>query len=211
MEGTSRLQDLQARAQWLAQEGDYGLEALDVNTGIIVLDSQQASAYTRRGIGYLALGSLDLAEKDLQRAYKLDPEDETAIDWLEELPDIREARQNPVPLAWHTPDAEFGTHSVYVIELDRAVLEIRKFRTANPIRNPTLPCVYVGNTGLSPEKRFENHKAGSWGSRYVAKYGLRLLPHLYEHLNPMHREDAEFVEEELAEELRWRGYSVWSN
>jgi hypothetical protein len=46
-------------------------------------------------------------------------------------------------------------HNVYVIELDGRVLNHARFRAANPERDITKPCVYVGCTGLTPEKRFE--------------------------------------------------------
>ena len=51
-------------------------------------------------------------------------------------------------------------HNVYVIELDGAVLNHRRFREANPNRDMLKPCVYVGCTGLSPEKRFAKLKEG---------------------------------------------------
>lgn len=44
---------------------------------------------------------------------------------------------------------------------------------------------YVGMTGLTPEQRFENHKAGLKAARVVRTYGERLVPKLYVHLNPM--------------------------
>ena len=42
----------------------------------------------------------------------------------------------------------------------------------------------------------------------VRKYGLRLMPELYEHLNPMPFEAAVQMELELAEDLRAAGYTV---
>src|SRR6266581_1722207 len=42
----------------------------------------------------------------------------------------------------------------------------------------------------------------------VRKYGLRLMPELYEHLNPMPFEAAGQMELELAEDLRTAGYTV---
>lgn len=100
-------------------------------------------------------------------------------------------------------------HNVYVIELDRAVLDEPRFAAANPRHYPEKPCVYVGSTGLSPEKRFENHKSGRKANRFVRKYGLRLLPMLYEEYNPLGYEDACEMEEELAAMLREKGYAVW--
>jgi len=42
-----------------------------------------------------------------------------------------------------------------------------------------VPCLYVGMTGLTPEERFANHKAGTKAAAVVKRYGLRLLPELY--------------------------------
>ena len=51
-------------------------------------------------------------------------------------------------------------HNVYVVLLKPEVARLRKVRRENPIRIEERPCVYVGMTGLSPEERFSNHKAG---------------------------------------------------
>jgi hypothetical protein len=99
-------------------------------------------------------------------------------------------------------------HSVYVVLLDPAVARLRKVRAENPGRNPDLPCVYVGMTGLTPEERFANHKAGVKAAAVVRRHGVRLLPELYEHLNPMPHEAAVQMEMDLAEDLRSAGYTV---
>lgn len=102
-------------------------------------------------------------------------------------------------------------HSVYVVELDEAVLRQKKFVSANPDRDPYLSCVYVGMTGLDPEVRFENHKRGYKANWYVRKYGLHLMPQMYECYNPMTYEEAAAKEKSLAKELRAEGYAVWQN
>jgi hypothetical protein len=99
-------------------------------------------------------------------------------------------------------------HNVYVVQLDSAVGKIRKVRAANPKRDPKKPCVYVGMTGLTPEERFANHKSGIKDASLVKRYGIRLLPELYEHLNPMPFEAAAQMEMDLAEDLRRVGYTV---
>src|SRR4051812_5216729 len=68
---------------------------------------------------------------------------------------------------------------------------------------------YVGMTGLTPEQRFANHKAGIKSAGVVRRFGERLVPVLYEHLNPMPYEDAVRLEVELAESLRKRGFVVY--
>lgn len=102
-------------------------------------------------------------------------------------------------------------HSVYVVRLDDAVLEDRKFRDANPDRVGGKPCVYVGMTGLTPDQRFANHKAGIQSNKYVQRYGKHLIRPLYRHLNPMPYGQAVEWEVKLAESLRRRGYAVWQH
>lgn len=68
--------------------------------------------------------------------------------------------------------------------------------------------LYVGRTGLTPEERFRNHKAGYKASKSVRKYGVGLLPALYKHLNPLAYEPATRAEVALAEALRGTGIRV---
>lgn len=87
-------------------------------------------------------------------------------------------------------------HSVYVVYL----------------RNPKgdgKAGYYVGMTGLAPEERFKNHKAGRKAARVVRRFGERLVPKLYKHLNPMPYAQAQKMEAWLAESLRKRGYVVF--
>ena len=99
-------------------------------------------------------------------------------------------------------------HNVYVVLLAPAVGRNRKVRAANPKRDPNKPCVYVGMTGLTPEERFANHKAGIKDAWVVKRHGIRLLAELYTHLNPMPFEAAAQMEQDLAEDLRRAGYTV---
>ena len=99
-------------------------------------------------------------------------------------------------------------HHVYIVLLDPAVGKLRKVRGENPQRNPRQPCVYVGMTGLTPEERFTNHKAGLKAAYVVKRYGLSLLPELFAHLNPMPFDAAVQMEKDLAEDLRRTGYTV---
>ena len=93
-------------------------------------------------------------------------------------------------------------HNVYVVLPYPAVGKLRKVRAENPKRDQKKPCVYIGMTGLTPEERFANHKAGIKDASLVKRYGLRLLPELYEHLNPMPFDAAAQMEKDLAEDLR---------
>jgi hypothetical protein len=100
-------------------------------------------------------------------------------------------------------------YHVYVVELASSVLEEPRFMKANPGYKPGKPCVYVGMTGLDPDVRFDKHKAGIQANRYVQRFGLRLLPDIYEAYNPMTYDDARAMEVELAIDLRSGGYGVW--
>jgi hypothetical protein len=104
-----------------------------------------------------------------------------------------------------------ATCRLYVVELDRKVLEERKFRRANPSYVARKLCLYVGSTALSPENRLRNHLIGHKANRYVYRYGLWLRPEFYRHYPPMGRYEAELTERELALELREEGYAVWYN
>lgn len=95
-----------------------------------------------------------------------------------------------------TGPATRGHHHVYVVYL----------------RNPKgdgKAGYYVGMTGLTPEARFANHKAGKKAASVVTRCGERLVPKLYAHLNPMPYEKAVRMEVELADSLRKRGFQVF--
>ena len=100
-------------------------------------------------------------------------------------------------------------YHVYVIELDRRVMEEPRFIKANPGYRAGKPCVYVGMTGIDPDVRFDKHKAGIQANRYVQRFGVRLLPEIYEAYNPMTYDAARDMEVELAIDLREGGYGVW--
>ena len=85
--------------------------------------------------------------------------------------------------------------SVYVVKLKDAPREKGR--------------LYVGMTGLTPEKRLDNHMRGYKAKRVVTKYGDGLLPEFYAHLNPMSWKRACQMEKRLAAELRLREYIVY--
>jgi hypothetical protein len=100
-------------------------------------------------------------------------------------------------------------YHVYVIELSKDVLQEGRFRKCNPGYVEGKPCIYVGMTGLDPDVRFDKHKAGIQSNRYVLKYGLRLLPELYELYGALSYDAARDLEVELAIDFRDAGYGVW--
>ena len=113
----------------------------------------------------------------------------------------------PTEKARHQKEAEHH-HNVYVVLLDPKVANHVSVQKVNPRRNPAMPCVYVGMTGLDPAERFQNHKNGSKAAWTVKRYGVRLLPELYACFNPMPYHIAMEMEQGLAEDLRAEGYTV---
>lgn len=100
-------------------------------------------------------------------------------------------------------------YHVYVVELGPEVFDKKRFRDANPDHDRGSPAVYVGMTGLTPERRFERHKRNIKAGRgWVRDHGRRLRPDLYEDLNPMTYAEAVEAEGELAETLRRHGFAV---
>ncbi len=87
-------------------------------------------------------------------------------------------------------------HRVYVVRLDHP-------------RHPEVSCYYVGMTGLAPEQRFENHKAGIKAARVVRAYGVALAYEWFDDIPPMTFEDAALCEPALADDLRDLGFVVY--
>jgi len=116
---------------------------------------------------------------------------------------VRRRKRKQLRLA----DPEFH-HNVYVVLLAESALKDLSILRCNPARDPSKPAVYVGMTGLPVDHRFENHKNGYKSARLVRQYGVRLLPELFEHLNPMPYEHAVQMEKDLADDLRAQGYAV---
>lgn len=59
--------------------------------------------------------------------------------------------------------------------------------------------LYVGQTARDPDVRFDQHKAGYRASGAVRRFGVRLLPELVAHLNPMRQWESLELEAALAE------------
>jgi predicted GIY-YIG superfamily endonuclease len=112
----------------------------------------------------------------------------------------------PYDILLQARDTKRGRTHIYVVLLHDGVRRSRRVRSGI---NPARPAVYVGLTGLTPQQRFQNHKANHKAGRgYVRDHGLCLLPHLYQVYNPMPRKLAIQAEKALAEKLRLQGYTV---
>jgi len=115
------------------------------------------------------------------------------IDWLERAVNVTSR---------FTPQTT-GKHNLYIILL---------FELNGKIPGYGL---YVGETSKSPEVRYNEHaqrkrnRKGPLFSRIVFKHQKCLLPTLYNHLNPLSREEAKDLEGKIAEALRLEGIPVY--
>lgn len=103
---------------------------------------------------------------------------------------VRKRRQTEAPAA------DVLHHRVYVVRL------------AHP-GHPDVPCYYVGMTGLAPEERLANHKAGIKAASVVRRYGVALAYEWFDDIPPMTFAEAVLCEPTLADELRDRGFIVY--
>lgn len=101
-----------------------------------------------------------------------------------------------------------GDYAVYVVLLDHAAGRTGRALEANPGRLAERPFLYVGMTSRHPLARYRSHLRGRKSSRYVRRFGICLLPELFDHLNPLDRSGAAALEIDLAADLRARGYGV---
>ncbi len=83
-------------------------------------------------------------------------------------------------------------HSVYVVLL-------------HDPKRPEPWGLYVGQTCRDPDGRFDQHKAGYKASAAVRRFGVRLIPELVDHLNPMRQWESLDLEAALAEAFRAAG------
>jgi hypothetical protein len=101
------------------------------------------------------------------------------------------------------------SYRVYVIRLDPAVLQVKRFKNANPNHTVGKPCYYVGMTSCSAEERFDQHKRGYKKCKLVQLYGLELATEKFADIPLLSRNDAEAMEKSHAADLRQQGYAVW--
>jgi len=115
------------------------------------------------------------------------------VDWLEKAAEIT---------GRFTPQTT-GKHNLYIILL----YELKGKRPGYGL--------YIGETSKSPDVRFKEHaqrkrnRKGPLFSRVVFKHQKCLLPTLYNHLNPLSREEAKDLEGKIAEALKLEGIPVY--
>lgn len=105
---------------------------------------------------------------------------------------LGKARRAALTLEAATRRARGARHSVYVVLLHDE-------RRSDPWG------LYVGQTSRDPDLRFDQHKAGYKASGAVRRFGIRLLPDLVAHLNPLGRWEALDLEAGLADVFRNAG------
>jgi hypothetical protein len=99
-------------------------------------------------------------------------------------------------------------YSVYVVLLDAYVGTLPQMRRRNPKRSPSKPVVYVGLTSLPVNRRFDFRRATPEHEWRLHKFGVRLMPELYDSLHPMTCKQALETAKKLADDLRAKGFGV---
>ena len=100
-------------------------------------------------------------------------------------------------------------YRIYVIRLDPAVLQVKRFKNANPNHTSGKPCYYVGMTSCGADERFGQHKRGYKACKLVHNYGLQLATEKFADIPLLSRKNAEAMERSHADDLRRQGYAVW--
>lgn len=115
-----------------------------------------------------------------------------------ETPPVSKARRHPSQPDWlgevervagrfeRTTDGECEVYIVLLADCD----------------GPGSYGLYVGQTAIGAELRFQNHRTGHKASSCVKKFGARLLSDATTHLRKMTRAEAESIERQLAPALR---------
>jgi len=154
---------------------------------------------------YKEMGSEELLAIGLKAADGQAPDYETLTDvWLEFKRRGRDAKAGAYaaklakrgfpPVTWlaaaRDVAARFvrkkpGRHHVYVVLLDGFVASGERYG------------LYVGETRRRPEERFKQHQSGGKLAARCHRKMRALLPSLFEHLNPLDREEARQLEVEL--------------
>ena len=109
-----------------------------------------------------------------------------APEWMDK------ARRVAMSFRATTQRARGAKHSVYVVLLYDP-------RRMDPFG------LYVGQTFRDPDLRFDQHKAGYKASSAARRFGVRLLPDLTAHLNPMRQWESLDLEAALAEAFHAAG------
>lgn len=111
---------------------------------------------------------------------------------MAELEWMARARRAALSLSASTRGKSGAHHSVYVILLH------------DPRRTGRWG-LYVGQTSRDPDWRFDQHKVGYKASSAVRRFGVRLMPELTEHLNPLTSWESLEIEAALADAFRRDG------
>ena len=112
-------------------------------------------------------------------------------------------------------------YTVYAIELNKGILESKKFLENNPNYKPNMMCLYIGQTSKSAKERFfvhmNNHRLGSkWVREYSisnvhddADQSIFIYNLLKIKITNLTYSQSLQTEQLVAQNLRNKGYGVW--
>lgn len=130
-----------------------------------------------------------------------------------------------------------GGYHIYAIRLEKSIWKKKKFRKANPNYKEGRPCLYIGKTQHVARCRQSQHQSRRTGtdkdrwtcycgkdsasnkyesfinnpSKFIRGHTKGLLsPRHFRDWNPVTKENATEVEQEVARTLRDLNYGVWA-
>ena len=126
---------------------------------------------------------------------------------------LRDLSRDEAPSLQEQPSRAY---QLYVIQLREAARDKVVKSTPPDLRgliDDSMPCIYVGYTGTTPEERFRKHKEGGLtSSKIVEEYGVKPLLELFGSLHPLPSVDEALTAEiRLARALRTDGYAVYGS
>ncbi len=143
------LETLMQKARSLRRNGDTSEEAIEVNTEILRIDSNNSGAYVRRGSCHVERDNLDAAEEDFRRALKSNPESSVALRKLSEVQRVRHklGEDEALRQRWYTQGLAWSAATPTC-----TAYNIRRIRSGYGYREPTPLCM-LGYSITDPVSR----------------------------------------------------------
>ena len=71
---------------------------------------------------------------------------------------------------------------LYIVELNKKVTLIKKFKKQNPRYKIGERCFYIGQSAKAPMLRFKQHKDGYKSNSFVKRFGENLVPNFMKNI-----------------------------
>ncbi|MEO8164728.1 MAG: hypothetical protein ABI619_04960 [Betaproteobacteria bacterium] len=103
-----------------------------------------------------------------------------------------------------------GLYHIYVVALELAIIDTRKFAQRNPGYQPRQPCYFVDVTDLAVDLRFDQQMHGIKDNAFVRLHGIALRLDFTVDFAPSSFAVAVEQQAQMARDLRAEGCGVWA-